>query len=739
VVEANDKDAEELLKQVAERGQRADALAELYVGLAQREEGGPRGTRRWLDAAHTYEHLAGSTHKALEAVLRAFARNLDDAALWSEADRLAELAGAWPRLSQVYDTLVRRAETPLARANILMRHARLLEERAKDPHSALARASLAFQVDPSYEPAYNEATRLAGGAQAHEALISLYERRADAELPVDAQLDALLAAARCAFIELDDALRATSYLARGVLLANGNAELLDRIEQHAAELDRENPPPTGHGLLHALSETYAREAQEGKHRQDLTVLLWTRAALLRENALSDLAGAYAAREQASLSRPADEELLDALIDVATRAKLLDTLAKHLAQRAERAIDSNTASAALPRLGALYEGPLASHDLAADTFAQLVKLNPRDPAAFNRLRSALKAGSKHKELLLAIERQLALAPDNTARLALLKEAAEVWERDLKNRFEASDAWRKVSALAPDDKDAAEAIARLRTRPVLDDLSLLDGDLVVRPDDLMPTVPPEPAAAPEPEAVAAGARDEAASESEATAEAEDDWTSARPEQRAESADEAPASTAQEPSTTSEQPGGESERLSELERAAYEASHAQYATHESLDGEQWDEPRDDELDGAAAEADSEASLAREPAPFERDPDAELEAAAERLQSQPADATLVAPMDIPPADPTSAVDPETGRGDEPLAEAGAREPDPFDTIDVPIEEAEAVIEESEEPASLDALDSMLQGPGARRPSHAPQPPTRNGSASPGKGMRPPSPPRRD
>ncbi len=727
VVEADDKEAEELLKQVAERGQRAEALAELYVGLAQREEGGPRGTRRWLDAAHTYEQMVGSPQRALEAVLRAFARNLDDAALWSEADRLAELAGAWPRLSQVYDTLVRRAETSLSRANILMRHAKLLEERAQDMGAALGRASLAFKIDPSYDPAFNEATRLARVAQAHEALIGLYEQRADAELPVDEQLDALLAAARCAFSALEDALRATSYLARGVLLADGDAALLDRIEQHAAELDKEDPPPTGQGLVHALSETYAREAQEGKHRQDLTILLWTRAAVLREDALNDLTGAYAAREQASLRKPTDEQLLDALIEVATRGKLLDTMAKHLAQRAERAIDSNTASAALIRLGALYEGPLASHDQAAETFAQLVKLNPRDPAAFSRLRSALKAGNKHKELLLAIERQLALASDNAARLALLKEAAQVWERDLKNRFEARDAWRKVSALAPDDTDATEAIARLHARPVLDDLSLLDGDLVVRPDDLVATIPPEPAPAPEPEA-APPAPEAELTESEATpatleTSAEPETERAESAQQAESAGETQADSAQEPATFSEQPGAEGDRLSELERAAYEASHVHSAQDE--DGEAWDEARDDEL----------AAVAGEP-PREQGASAAFEAAAARIESQPADATLVEALE---AQATSgAVEAEAEPGGAP--EPGAREPDPFDTIDVPIEEAEAIEEASDEPASLDALDSMLQGPGRRgqSPSRAPQPPTRNGS-TPGKSIRPPSPPRRD
>jgi Tetratricopeptide repeat len=792
VVDAGDKAAEELLKQVAEKGGRAEALAELYVGLAQREESGPRGgpqsvrtgTRRWLDAAHTYEHLAGSYDKALEAVLRAFARNLDDAALWSEADRLAELAHAWPRLSQVYDTLVRRAETPLARANILMRHAKLLEERAHDSALALTRASLAFQVDPVYEPAYAEATRLARVSSAHEALIDLYERRALASIPIDAQLTALLEASRTAFVALDDALRATSYLARGVLLARGDAALLDRIEAHAAELDEENPPPTGQGLVHALSEVYAREAHEGGHTVDLAILLWTRAASLRDRALGDLPGAYGAREQASLRKPADEALLDALIEVATRANMLEDLARHLSQRAERAIDSSTSIAALTRLGALYEGPLASHDLAAETFAQLVKLNPRDPAAFSRLRGALKAGNKHKELLLAIERQLLLATDRGARLALLKEAAEVWERDLKNRFEARDAWRRVSTLAPEDKDAEEAIARLRTRPVFDDLSLLDGDLVVSAEDLLPTVPPEPAPEPPPAEVSAPAGDDAddgqdpaatdavslsrgsadfdpeaqsaepdATYGEAAADAAnedepafhaargaDDESSAESDDFPTSADasvagaEVLASLTDKVSAFSEPPEDDGERLSELERAAFEASHAH-------DDEQPEEP--DERGSEEGQALAPTS----PADDDQDSDPTL-----ALASAPDSDAAHGP---PAGDESPAEPPGEPRPDEDWRTADASM---FDTVDVPVDQADEIeVEHHDEPSApgtLDTLDSMLSGtntPRAASTSRIPPPPpvgrastpapagSRKGASNPPKSARPPPPPRRD
>ena len=96
VVDASDVAAEQLLKQVAEKGGRAEALSELYVGLAQRDEAAGAGHQRWLDAARTYETMVHANDKALEAVLRAFAKDLGSRELLAEAERLTELALAMP-------------------------------------------------------------------------------------------------------------------------------------------------------------------------------------------------------------------------------------------------------------------------------------------------------------------------------------------------------------------------------------------------------------------------------------------------------------------------------------------------------------------------------------------------------------------------------------------------------------------------------------------------------------------
>jgi tetratricopeptide (TPR) repeat protein len=848
VVDAGDAAAEALLIEVATQGKRADALAELYIGLAQRDEGTPQGVQRWLDAARTYETLSGNHDKALEAVLRAFAKNLDEIALLTEADRLAELASAWPRLGQVYDALVRRAETTKARSATLMRHAKLLEEHAKDGPAALLRLTLAFQVDPTDDVPFGEATRLAKALSAHEPLLALYERRALAQVVIEEQLDALLEACRCAHVALEDTPRATSYLARAVILVNGAEPLLDMIEAHTRQLDRDNPLPHGRGLVHALSEVYAREALEGGHPNPLSALLWTRAAHLRDRALDDRVGAYLALEQASLKKLGDEALLDELLDIATRAAQLPALAQHLATRAENAIDSSTASAALSRLGSLYEGPLAAPDLAAETFVQLVKLNPRDAVACSRLRGALRAGSRHQELLSTIERQLALSPDPDTRLSLLREAAQVWERSVQNRFEALDAWRKVLALVPEDPEAAEAVARLKARPVLDDLSLLDGDLVVRPEDLRPSLPPEPEPAPvapeeppEPDpaetqsaeaeagndanadaseasapdaAEVAAAQDEGDDpEAQASAPTEDADTTAHvaeggpsstgeahaPE-AAEAEVEAELRDAAQPTTETyshdeiaaneaanfrytaaitpvagaavlahlvgevaalrDDDAHDEGRVSELERAAFEASHAQAEGHRYDLGDEPVTSPGDSLEMYQRETipgDPAVIVGAEPAAAEPEAAESATPASNGFgPSQHAEHVVVVPARRPSGrevnddDQTIGWDRELDPRAPELVRLEARE-HPSEEVDLDmaehLEDEPDVTADDEEPAAVDlnALSSIVRDAGPRTSkSRIPPPPpagaaTRSAPPPPPKGARPPPPPRRD
>jgi|GEM_PF-1584832 len=488
VTESNDAGAEVALRELAEVSQRGEQLAELYVGLAQRTSDVVREKQRWMDASETYEVMLGAYDKALEATLRAFAKDLDNPTLLDEAERLTQLAGAWPRLSQVYDVLVRRAESVEARVRILTRHAGLLENHAADENGAFERMSLAFQLKPSASETYAEARRLAALAGRGDALLALHEKRAQSSASVPDKLDALLEACSIAQQVLEEPPKATGYLVRAVTLAGQDPWLLDRIEARASALDQAETPLDGRGLTFAVAEAYRARTEEMRRDDKIVSILSLRAAKIFDASLDDLEAAFRTLERASTLAPNAEGVLDALEQIATRANKLPALAAHLQQIADDAIDSATASTVLRRLGSLLEGPLASPARAAEAYKQLVTLRPRDVFASERLRACLGAAGRHQELLSAIDRHLLLVTEQDERLSLLREAATAWELGLRNRFEARDAWKKVLALSPDDAEATGALQRLDARPSIDEASLLESNVVVLPEDLHPSMPP-----------------------------------------------------------------------------------------------------------------------------------------------------------------------------------------------------------------------------------------------------------
>ncbi|MCC6875827.1 MAG: hypothetical protein IT378_16085, partial [Sandaracinaceae bacterium] len=133
--------------ELARGARRGEQLAELYVSLAQ--SGSPEEQRRrWSDAAGVYETFLGDATRALEAALRAFAVDLSDRSQLDEADRLAALSGAWARLAQVYETLLRKSASSDEKIALLLRHAALVEAKAGDVSGALDQTLRACSLAP---------------------------------------------------------------------------------------------------------------------------------------------------------------------------------------------------------------------------------------------------------------------------------------------------------------------------------------------------------------------------------------------------------------------------------------------------------------------------------------------------------------------------------------------------------------------------------------------------------------
>jgi tetratricopeptide (TPR) repeat protein len=184
-----------------------------------------------------------------------------------------------------------------------------------------------------------------------------------------------------------------------------------------------------------------------------------RASELLGSALDDERGAFDMLRQALLLLPKSDEVYAALLELAEKQTRLDSLDAHLSRLIDEAIDSSTAVALLRRRGALLEGPLNRFQDAAAVYTKLLQLRPDDAQASDKLRKSLRQSGRHQDLLLALNKQLQRTRDPETRIATLKEIALTWEHDLKNRWEALDAWKAVLREGPQDLDAVTAVQRL----------------------------------------------------------------------------------------------------------------------------------------------------------------------------------------------------------------------------------------------------------------------------------------
>ena len=460
LVREGDEDAETLLREIAAEAGRHDRLAGLYVELAQEAADPETQRRRWIDASRMHDEALGEPAKALEAMLRAYATDLADEAMLADVERLAAAADAWPRLAQVYERLLRTVPSRDAKRKLLMRHAKLLDEVAQDPSEALDRVLRACALAPEDDQVLRVAEELAPRAGRADELLVVYDRRRKHADDDSTRLDSLLRAARLCDLVLHDRTRAFQYIAPAVAVAAKEPGGLDLVEARVADLDVERPQLGGDDALRMLVGVYETIAEATEDDPVAGAQLLLRAAKIVEDRLEDPRAGLSLFERAASLAPLPH-VLDELEDAADRTGDHERLDAHLARLVEEALDQATARDLLRRRARRLEATERWAE-AAEVHRRLLTLSRDDVEVVDRLLFCLRQAGQHRELLVALERELAGTPDEERRVALMSEAAELWEAHLGNAWEALAIWRKVLARRPNHAQAVAAVERLEGR-------------------------------------------------------------------------------------------------------------------------------------------------------------------------------------------------------------------------------------------------------------------------------------
>jgi hypothetical protein len=454
LAEEGHAEAEALLASIARKSERTPQLAALYVRLAQNADGARNQVAYWRKAVEVFEQDLQQVEQALEAALRMLAADMSDRGSLELVDRLAIRAKAYKRLTQVYDRLLREAQSDEDKARLLARQATALE--ADEPDEALDRLLRACGVLPDDEALLVRTEELAQKRKRTEDLLVVYDRRRARAQDDEGRLAALLRAAHACDTVLRDRDRAMAYLKQALTIASTD-ELRERLTRAVRELDAARPEQGAESARRAFVRAHRELAD--KAPPALASELIRRGAGVLVAELHDERSAFDFLRQGNALVPLDDALYEKLLDSATRLKRLDALDAHLARMIDEAIDSNVTVALLRRRGRLLEGPLERAKDAAQVFAKLLQLRADDEEATQKLRAGLRAAGRFQDLLVALAKQLQRTKDGAQRTALLTEIAVTWQNDLKNRWEAIDAWKAVLAQSPDDARAKRSIERL----------------------------------------------------------------------------------------------------------------------------------------------------------------------------------------------------------------------------------------------------------------------------------------
>ncbi len=470
LVEERNEQAEQALREIAGGAGMQRDLAALYVRLAQETEDPVQAATLWGRAADVFEQALDDPTQALEASLRALATDLENRELLTHVDRLALKTSAFRRLAQVYDRLLKQAADDADKVELLKRHADLLQ--GQQDEEALDRILRACALAPQDEALLSRAEDLAQRTRRSEELLIVYDRRRARSDDERDQVRLLLRAARLCDGALRDRERANQYVKSALAAAGGSAELGAEVEAAARDLDAQRPELGADQARRTMLRSHKEVAERAEPNVAERLLL--RAAELLQQELDDERGAFDMLRQALSLQPKSDAIYAALWSLGDKHKRLDSVDAHLSRLVDEAIDPATAVAMLRRRGALLEGPLNRFQDAAAVYTKLLQLRPDDAEASNKLRASLRHSGRHQDLLLALNKQLQRVRDADARVPLLKEIAITWEQDLKNRWEALDAWRAVLRELPDDAEALEAVQRVERGRVKSSAGLLDAE-------------------------------------------------------------------------------------------------------------------------------------------------------------------------------------------------------------------------------------------------------------------------
>lgn len=379
-----------------------------------------------------------------------------------ELERLYRARSQWRELVDLLEARLSRSQNPDETAELRLRLAEVLEVQVKDLGAAIDQHEHVLAEGRSWERAVAALERLVVQEGYRERIAELLEpvyREQDwwqkLVVILDAKLDYVRDPADQITVlheiaqiheerggALDLALHA---LARAWRIDVADDESLMKLLSLAGKLEAWDD---------AVSTL--EEGAAAAPNQDMAAGLWARAAEIHEAQRGDLPSAIRAWRKVEEARPDDLVALAALDRLLAVAGRVTELVLVVARRAELSEDEGVRLVLLHRVAALYEEVLRDRPAAIQAYKNVVGVDDSDLSALDALERLYREAGDGRELVGTLERKIELATDVTARQALRHAAAEVYETQLDDVYQAIG---QLTAVLDDDAGEPRALAEL----------------------------------------------------------------------------------------------------------------------------------------------------------------------------------------------------------------------------------------------------------------------------------------
>jgi tetratricopeptide (TPR) repeat protein len=428
---------------------------------------------------------------ALEAQVQALVAQPGNTEQLGAVDDLAGGAGRPDLIAMAYQASIEACEDPTVAHDLAMRALAALE--IADAHAmAFDMCLVALNRFSADDDLLDALVRLAVVVGRHDEVFLAFDKRKRTAQTDKERFAVVLRALTVAGGPLDERETAFQYLDQATSQAIGRRDpddgMLEQVEGAARAADEARPEA---GMLSGVVERFAQLAEDSaEDSPKVAAVLLRHAGVLCDRDLGLVDHAVALYARAVALWPTDLRCAEALEELCIRARRVGEVVTLYQRVIDDAYEPVLARTYTRRRATLLDERLNRTDEAVECLKRVVELAPRDLEALHALQELLTKRQRWQELLIALDRELEGGGD---RAAVSKRVAEVWERHLRNPFEARAAWQQALRLAPQDPEILEALARLDRRPSREP----EDDLDAPPSEaLAPTRLPFPGA---PEAV------------------------------------------------------------------------------------------------------------------------------------------------------------------------------------------------------------------------------------------------